>query len=164
MAYRVFWATTSAMPCRSARFLDRAVLVCASCCFGVERYICEGTLRELVTYPELLPISSQRQTDLLDGLMRTVGLDYLAPREGGWDTPKEFSDILSGGERQRIAIARVLCHNPTYCVLDEATAAVSRDIEVALMEACASNGITMISVSHWPAPAVPPAVEAVPPG
>ena len=58
-------------------------------------YICEGTLRELVTYPELLPLSNQRQTDLLDGLMRTVGLEYLAPREGGWDVRGRF-DIHIG--------------------------------------------------------------------
>ena len=45
-------------------------------------------------------------------------------------------------------MARLLHHAPAFAVLDEATAAVSHDIEEALVTACHRRGITLISVSH----------------
>ena len=45
-------------------------------------------------------------------------------------------------------MARLYVHTPAFAVLDEASAAVSRDIESELMMGCHRRGITMISVSH----------------
>ena len=56
--------------------------------------------------------------------------------------------MLSGGEKQRLAFARLLYHRPRFAFLDEATAAISTEIEEALMQACHDAGITMISVAH----------------
>ena len=60
----------------------------------------------------------------------------------------QWPDIFSGGESQRVAMARLYVHTPAFAVLDEASAAVSRDIESELMMGCHRRGITMISVSH----------------
>jgi len=57
---------------------------------------------------------------------------------------------LSGGERQRVAVARLLLAAPKYAVLDEATAAVSKEIEEELLRLIDAAGVTMISVSHRP--------------
>eukprot|EP01046_Picozoa_sp_COSAG06_P007601 COSAG06_NODE_372_length_16686_cov_16.467354_15_plen_113_part_00 len=72
----------------------------------------------------------------------------LLEREGGWETVKNWSDIFSGGEAQRFAMARLYLHRPAFAVLDEASAAISVDIESELMLGCHRRGITMISVSH----------------
>lgn len=59
-----------------------------------------------------------------------------------------WQDELSGGEKQRIAIARLCYHKPIYAILDEATNAVSADVEGQLYRFCKSRGITLITISH----------------
>lgn len=58
---------------------------------------------------------------------------------------------LSGGQKQRVAIARALCMNPSIILFDEPTSAldpqmVNEVLEV--MKRLASNGMTMIIVTH----------------
>ena len=58
---------------------------------------------------------------------------------------------LSGGQKQRVAIARALCMNPSIILFDEPTSAldpqmVNEVLEV--MKKLASNGMTMIIVTH----------------
>lgn len=118
-----------------------------------QAYICNGSLRDQIIYPDTAPESPTdrvAQAAELDALMIEVGLSDMVHREGGWDVPKPYSEMLSGGERQRLAIARVLYHQPRYAILDEATASVSKDIEIRLVQACIDRGITIISVSHRP--------------
>jgi ABC-type multidrug transport system fused ATPase/permease subunit len=57
---------------------------------------------------------------------------------------------LSGGERQRLTIARLLLAKPQVVILDEATAHLDSESEVAVQEALAValTGRTAIVIAH----------------
>lgn len=115
-------------------------------------YLVPGSLRALLLYPDREPAKSDAALDArLDEAMAQVGLSYLAKREGGWGaTRTDWIGHLSGGEKQRLAIARLLYHRPAFAALDEATSAVSSDIETTLVARLAAAGVTLLSVSHRP--------------
>ncbi|KAL8947126.1 MAG: hypothetical protein Q9222_006555 [Ikaeria aurantiellina] len=112
-------------------------------------YLSIGTLRDQVIYPhsEIDMRESGRSDRDLKTVLEDVRLGYLPDREGGWDTRKEWKDVLSGGEKQRMAFARLLYHEPRFAILDEATSAVSGDVEGLLYERCKGRGITVVVVS-----------------
>jgi polar amino acid transport system ATP-binding protein len=65
-----------------------------------------------------------------------------------------FPRELSGGEQQRVAIARALAMEPKALLLDEPTAALDPERKaelVTLIAQLASEGTTMVIVTHEPA-------------
>ncbi len=115
-------------------------------------YLCIGTLRDQIIYPHSHQESiAAGYTDAdLQAILKTVFLDYIPAREGGLDAIKEWKDVFSGGEKQRIQLARLFYQKPSYAVLDEATSAVSSDVEALLYSAAKDAGITLITISHRP--------------
>jgi ABC-type uncharacterized transport system fused permease/ATPase subunit len=83
----------------------------------------------------------------IDQLINEVGLDDVFKRYG--HTKKiDWTSKLSGGEKQRLAIVRALYDNPEYCVMDEATSAMSNDIEEKIYLLCTKRNVTMVSIVH----------------
>jgi ATP-binding cassette, subfamily D (ALD), peroxisomal long-chain fatty acid import protein len=112
-------------------------------------YLSIGTLRDQVIYPHTevdMRERGHRDADLQQ-VLEHVRLGYLPDREGGWDCRKEWKNVLSGGEKQRMAMARLVYHEPRFAFLDEATSAVSQDVEGILYEVAKEKGITLITVS-----------------
>ena len=98
-----------------------------------------GGLRDQVSYPEPADTADQARVDTA---LSTCHLASLAPRPG--------TDCysLSPGEQQRLAWARLLYHAPALAFLDEATSAVSEELEQELYSAARSLGVSVVSVGH----------------
>src|SRR5215469_8869837 len=63
----------------------------------------------------------------------------------------KYPGQLSGGQQQRVAIARALCMNPNIMLFDEPTSALDPEMVKEVLDtmvALASDGITMLVVSH----------------
>jgi ATP-binding cassette, subfamily D (ALD), member 3 len=80
--------------------------------------------------------------------LKTVRLDYIEEREGGFDSVNDWNDVLSGGEKQRVAMARLFYHKPLFAILDECTSQVSMDVEAELYTKAKELEITLFTVSH----------------
>jgi general L-amino acid transport system ATP-binding protein len=64
---------------------------------------------------------------------------------------QKYPATLSGGQQQRVAIARALCMNPNIMLFDEPTSALDPEMVKEVLDtmvALASDGITMLVVSH----------------
>lgn len=77
---------------------------------------------------------------------------FIREMEKGYDTPiGENGNLLSGGERQRLSIARAILKNSPILLLDEATASLDIENELAVKEAI-SNLLkakkTVVMIAH----------------
>ncbi len=116
-------------------------------------YLALGTLRENVTYPMTWREAVEQRgatDDVVIEMLKIAHLETLVMRNGGIDAVQDWAEVLSGGQKQRLGFARLLFHKPDYAILDEASSAVSIDIEALLYEEVKKAGITLISVSHRP--------------
>lgn len=116
-------------------------------------YLAMGTLRENVTYPmtwrEAVDKKGATDEHIIE-LLKRVYLSDVANRKGGLDAVQDWAEVLSGGQKQRLGFSRLLFHRPDYAILDEASSAVSIDVEQLLYKAVKDSGTTLISVSHRP--------------
>jgi len=114
-------------------------------------YLVSGTFRDQIIYPdsfEDMKAKNIQDEDLLQ-ILKKVHLFNVCKREG-FDKIGEWKDILSGGEKQRVGIARILYHKPKFAFLDEATSAVSVDVEGNIYKHATDLGITLLTISHRP--------------
>ncbi|KAG0654280.1 ATP-binding cassette long-chain fatty acid transporter pxa1 [Monosporozyma unispora] len=114
-----------------------------------------GTLRDQIIYP----MSSDDFFDkgfsdkILVWILTEVRLEYLLKRDVGWkylDSVADWKDVLSGGEKQRMNFARVMFHKPKFIILDEATNAISVDMEDYLFNMLKRYRFNFISISQRP--------------
>jgi ABC-type multidrug transport system fused ATPase/permease subunit len=91
------------------------------------------------------------EAEIHDAIERARLVDLLRSLPDGLDTVVgERGYRLSGGERQRLTIARLLLAQPRVVILDEATAHLDSESEVAVQEALADAlaGRTAIVIAH----------------
>jgi putative ATP-binding cassette transporter len=109
-------------------------------------YLTSGSLRDQLRYPSAETLDDAAA----HALLAAVGLDGLAERAGGLDTPYDFARILSLGEQQRLSFARLLLAAPACALLDEATSALDASRQAALYRALARTTRAYVSVGHRP--------------
>lgn len=91
---------------------------------------------------ELKKMTSQEASVKADELLERIGLA---------DKSSSYPDSLSGGQKQRIAIVRALAMSPEVILFDEPTSALDPEMVgevLSLMKAVASEGMTMMVVTH----------------
>jgi len=110
-------------------------------------FFTNGCLREQLMYPAV----TQEDTDMaLLELVKMCDLSGLVDRcggLGGLEVSNWYTE-LSPGEQQRVAWVRLLYHKPSLAFLDEATSAVSEDLECIMYKGASERNISFVSVGH----------------
>ncbi len=112
-----------------------------------ETYIFSGTVFENIAYAR--PDATHEEVIL--AAIQASAHDFICKMPEGYDTKVGVAGrSLSGGERQRISIARAILANPRILILDEATAAVDTETELAIQESLERlvKGRTTLSIAH----------------
>ncbi len=107
-------------------------------------YLPIGTLRAALAYPR--PPETYADADLV----KALALVELAPLSPRLDESAHWAQSLSGGEQQRLALARVFLQRPAWLFLDEATAAIDENAELAFYHKlrAALPGLTYLTIAH----------------
>ncbi len=112
-----------------------------------DAHLFHDTIRGNLLYAK----SDATDEDLYAALERAQLSDFIANLSNGLDTiVGDRGHRLSGGEKQRMAIARVFLKQPRIVILDEATAHLDSESEVAVQKALslALHGRTAIVIAH----------------
>lgn len=111
-------------------------------------FLFDDTVRDNIRYAR--PSASD---DEVEAACREANCDvFIRALEQGYETPiGENGNLLSGGERQRISIARAILKNSPILLLDEATASLDTENELAVKQAIANllqEEKTVVMIAH----------------
>lgn len=114
-------------------------------------YFIKDNLYNTIAYPNVLPddpvrASTNVDAKEIDELLRLFDLYYLKDRHR--NNLVEWMSVLSGGEKQRLAFVRMLYKEPDFCILDEATSAISAEIEEKIFQILKQKKLTLVSIVH----------------
>jgi putative ATP-binding cassette transporter len=107
-------------------------------------YLPEGSLRDAITFPHVLPISDSGR---IAALLGEVGLSRLACR---LDEEAHWQHELSLGEQQSLMVVRCILFEPDWLLLDEATASLDEPAEHMVYRLLRERlpRTTIVSVGH----------------
>lgn len=111
-------------------------------------FLFDDTIRENIRHAR--PDATDAE---IEAACREANCDgFIRKMEKGYDTPTgENGNLLSGGERQRISIARAILKNSPILLLDEATASLDIENELAVKQAIANllkEKKTVVMIAH----------------
>ena len=111
-------------------------------------FLFDDTIRENIRHAR--PNATDKE---IEATCREANCDgFIRKMEKGYDTPTgENGNLLSGGERQRISIARAILKNSPILLLDEATASLDIENELAVKQAIANllkEKKTVVMIAH----------------
>ena len=100
-------------------------------------------MENLLAVLEFQPLSKQERSQRALELLEELGIAHLKDR---------YAYTLSGGERRRLEIARALCTNPDFILLDEPFTGVDpknvHDIQQLISELRARRGVGIFITDH----------------
>ena len=111
-------------------------------------FLFDDTIRENIRHAR--PDATDAE---IEAACREANCDsFIRKMEKGYDTPVgENGNFLSGGERQRLSIARAILKNSPILLLDEATASLDIENELAVKKAISNllkDRKTVIMIAH----------------
>jgi ATP-binding cassette subfamily B protein len=113
-------------------------------------FLFSGTIAENITLGIDLPAAEARAAAI--AAAKTVKAhDFIMRHSEGYDTIlSEGAVNISSGERQLISFARVIAHNPSVVVLDEATSSIDTETELMIQAGMdrVLSGRTSIVIAH----------------
>ena len=114
---------------------------------GQDVFLFRGSIRDNIAFGK--PGASDEE--IVAAAKAAYAHDFILSFPRGYDTEAgELGLQLSGGQRQRVAIARALIKNAPLILLDEATAALDSESELAVREAMQHlcEGRTTLAIAH----------------
>lgn len=111
-------------------------------------FLFDDTVRENIRHAR-----PEATNEEIESACRKANCDaFIRKMEKGYDTPiGENGNLISGGERQRLSIARAILKNSPILLLDEATASLDIENELAVKQAIVKlldDEKTVIMIAH----------------